>query len=140
MPLDVFPQHVRDQYNLDTLAVDGYVYLEMCRAIYGLPQAGALANTLLRKHLAPAGYYEVAHTPGLWRHTWRPISFALVVDDFGIKYVGKEHANHLIAALNDYTLSVDWKGDLFCGITLAWNYKDRYLDISMPGYAPCRAT
>jgi len=135
MPLSIFPQHVRDQYHLDKLAVDGFVFLEIRRAIYGLPQAGVLANKLLRKRLAPAGYYEVAHTPGLWRHLWRPISFTLVVDDFGVKYVSKNHADHLVATLKQhYTLAEDWKGDLYCGIKLDWNYEKRYLDISMPGY------
>ena len=47
MPLDISPQHVRDQYNLDELAVGDYVYLEIRQAIYGLPQAGILANKLL---------------------------------------------------------------------------------------------
>eukprot|EP00956_Cyclotella_meneghiniana_P031758 scaffold84459_cov26-Cyclotella_meneghiniana.AAC.1 len=80
--------------------------------MYGLPQAGALANKLLRERLAPAGYYEVAHTPGLWRHVTRPISFTLVVDDFGVKYVGKEHAQHLIDTLKQhYKLAEDWDGD-----------------------------
>jgi len=27
--------------------------------------------------------YECINTPGLWRHEWRPITFTLVVDDFG---------------------------------------------------------
>ena len=85
MPLAVFPQHVRDQYDLETHAKNGYVFLEIRRAIYGLPQAGVLANKLLRKRLEPAGYYEVAHTPGLWKHVSRPIQFTLVVDDFGVK-------------------------------------------------------
>jgi hypothetical protein len=53
MPLDVFPQHVREQYDLDRKAKNGYVYLEIRRAIYGLPQSGALANKLLRQRLAP---------------------------------------------------------------------------------------
>jgi hypothetical protein len=45
MPLDIaFPKHVREQYNLDRKAKNGYVYLEIRRAIYGLPQSGALAN------------------------------------------------------------------------------------------------
>ena len=65
----------------------GQVYLEVRRAIYGLPQAGALANKQLKKFLAPDGYYEVAHTPGIWRHATRPTQFSLVVDDFGVKYV-----------------------------------------------------
>eukprot|EP00804_Cyclotella_cryptica_P013525 CCRYP_017242-RA/>CCRYP_017242-RA protein AED:0.41 eAED:0.41 QI:0/0/0/1/0/0/5/0/589 len=96
MPLALFPDHIRAQYNLDKHAIHGFVYLELRGAIYGLPQAGTLANKLLRKRLAPHGYYEVAHTPGLWRHVTRPISFTLVVDDFGVKYVGQEHAEHLI--------------------------------------------
>ena len=31
------------------------------------------------------------YTPGLWLHEWRPIQFSLVVDDFGVKYVGEEN-------------------------------------------------
>ena len=91
IPLHLFPQHTIDQYNLRTHAKDGKVYVEIRKAIYGLPQAGILANKLLRERLHPHGYYKVPHTPGLWKHIARPISFTLVVDDFGIKYVGKEH-------------------------------------------------
>jgi len=135
MPLSIFPQHTRDQYEMDNKAVNGFVYLEIRKAIYGLPQAGILANKLLRKRLAPHGYYEVAHTPGLWRHVTRPIEFTLVVDDFGVKYVGKQHADHLLMTLHKwYKTSIDWDGSLYCGITLKWDYKDRHLDISMPGY------
>eukprot|EP00804_Cyclotella_cryptica_P022477 CCRYP_015112-RA/>CCRYP_015112-RA protein AED:0.28 eAED:0.23 QI:0/0/0/1/0/0/2/0/681 len=58
MPLALFPDHIRAQYNLDKHAIHGFVYLELRGAIYGLPQAGTLANKLLRKRLAPHGYYE----------------------------------------------------------------------------------
>ena len=59
------------------------------------------------------------HTPGLWRHVTRPILFLLVVDDFGVKYVGTEHAQHLINTLKKwYQLTVDWKGQTYCGINL----------------------
>ena len=54
-----------------------------------MPQAGKLANDLLRKRLDKAGYYEAATTPGLWRHKWRPVQFVLIVDDFGVEYVGE---------------------------------------------------
>ena len=93
MPLKMFPDHVIKQYNLLEHAKDGYVYLEIRRAIYGLPQAGRMANEQLKRFLAPHGYYEVTHTPGLWKHKTRPIQFTLVVDDFGVKYVGKEHVH-----------------------------------------------
>jgi hypothetical protein len=135
MLLAVFPEHVREQYNLHEHAKNGFVYLELREAIYGLPQAGALTNKLLQKSLAPHGYYEVAHTPGLWHHVTRPILFTLVVDDFGVKYVGREHAEHLIRVLKEhYTMSIDWDGALYYGIQLDWNYNNRILDISMPNY------
>jgi hypothetical protein len=71
--------------------------------MYGLLQARALANALLKQRLEPHGYFECTHTPGLWRHQTRPIMFALVVDDFGIQYTGKEHAEHLLETLlRDY--------------------------------------
>ena len=32
----------------------------------------------------------------------RPISFTLIVNDFGIGFVRREHADHLMSALNIY--------------------------------------
>ncbi len=50
----------------------------------------------------------------------KPISFTLVVDDFGVKYVGKEHVHHLIKCLRDkYEFIKDWTGNLYCGINYA---------------------
>ena len=74
--------------------------------------------------------------PGLWRHATRPITFFLVVDDFGVKYVDKEHAEHLINCLKEETnkFTDDWTGDLYCGILLQWDFKVLKLDILMPGY------
>ena len=110
--------------------------MEIQRAIYRLPQAGVLANKKLKKFLVPEGYYEVAHTTGLWRHTTQPIQFSLLVDNYCVKYVGKKHADHLNCALQKHYASVseDWEGKLYCGITLEWNYAKPWVDISMPGY------
>jgi len=122
MPLSLFPTWTKEQDNLNKLAKNGFVYLEMRRAVLGLPQAGILANKLLLKRLLPHGYYECKHTSGLWRHLTHPISFTLVVDDFGVKYVGKEHIDHLIKCIKEkYELTEDWSGDLYCGIKLHWD-------------------
>jgi hypothetical protein len=103
--------------------------------MYGLKQAGLLANQLLQTLLAPYGYYPARHTPGLWLHKTRPISFTLVVDDFTVKYVGKQHAEHLRnALLRTYGLTTDWTATVYSGMTLKWDYKNRSCDISMPGY------
>jgi hypothetical protein len=97
--------------------------------------AGLLANQLLQTRLAPFGYYPARHTPGLWLHHTRPIAFTLVVDDFVVKYVGKQHADYLRnALLKTYELTTDWAGTVYSGITLKWDYKNRTCDISMPGY------
>ena len=61
-----------------------------------------LANDLLRTCLEKAGCYEAATTPGLWKYTWRPIQFALIVDDFGVEYVGDQHAQHLASVLKEH--------------------------------------
>ena len=63
--------------------------------MYELPEASILANNLLKERLQDKGYYEVQHTPGLFRHVWHPIMFSLVVDDFGVKSKGVQHVRHL---------------------------------------------
>ena len=116
-------------------AKNGFVYMEIQKGMYGLPQAGILANKLLEERLAKHGYTELPHTPGLFKHETRPVWFTLTVDDFGIKYVGEEHSKHLLAVLQEYyEIEIDTKGSLYCGISLTWNYTDRYVDIAMPTY------
>jgi hypothetical protein len=67
--------------------------------MYGLPQACRLANKLLVKLLAPHGCHPVRYIYGMWKHHTHPVAFTLVVDDFCIKYVDKENADHLINTL-----------------------------------------
>jgi hypothetical protein len=82
MLLSRFPEGILQKYNLNALAVNGWVYIEIRKGMYGLKQAGLLANQLLQTRLARFGYYPARHTPGLEYHKTRPISFTLVVDDF----------------------------------------------------------
>jgi hypothetical protein len=129
------PQETIEKYDLNELAQDGKVYIKIQKGKYGLPQADILANELLQRNLAKDGYRPTTHTHGLWTHNTRPISFSLVVDDFGVKYVGWEHAEHLMACFKKkYNISSDWNGTAYCGLTLDWDYKNRTVDLSMPGY------
>ena len=85
--------------------------------MYGLPQADILANKLLKEYLLQHDHFEVPHTPRLFRHKTQHIWCTLVVNEFGTKYVGKEHAQHLI--LKEYCeVEEDWTGSLYCGITI----------------------
>ena len=101
--------------------------------MYGLPQAGIIAQKLLQECLQKAGYTQSKITPGYWKHEWRPISFTLTVDDFGIKYIGKEHVHHLIKVLKEhYEVEEDWGVTRYLGITMDWDSKGHEVHLSMP--------
>ena len=76
-----------------------YMFIEMRRAVWDLPQTGILANKHLRRKLAAFGYSECVNTPGLWRQETLPILFTLVAADFGVKCVSKNDVNHLIESI-----------------------------------------
>jgi hypothetical protein len=98
---------------------------------------GVIAQLLLEERLAKHGYRQSKTTPGLWTHDSRPISFSLVIDDFGVKYVGEENAQHLLDTVRKYyKCSCDWEGERYCGLTIKWDYKGRKVHLSMPGYLP----
>ena len=106
--IDDIPEEIIVEYNLrEKVTSDGHVYVEIQKGMYGLPQAGILAQQLLEQRLNEHGYSQSKAVPGLWTHEMRPISFTLV-DDFGVKYVGKENAMHLICILKQhYEISED---------------------------------
>jgi hypothetical protein len=134
-PLASIPQTIVDQYALLAKAHKGFVLVEICKGMYGFPQAGILAFNQLKTHLATHGYAPCTHTPGLWTHSSWDITFTLVVDDFGIKYTNRDDALHLLSALEElYTVTTDWTGSLYLAMTLCWDYIRCTVDISMPGY------
>ena len=135
LPLEIIPDDIIQQYNLEKLSDNGQVYLEILKAMYGLKQAEKIAYDGLVKHLKPFGYIPTKHTPGYWRHNTKPISFVLCLDDFSIKYINENDLNYLLQALQTkYTITTDLTGSLYCDITLKWNYNKKYVDLSMPGY------
>ena len=136
LKLSELPPDFVEEYNLkDKTTKDGYVYLEIRGGMYGLPQAGILAQELLEERLNAQGYRQSKITPGFWKHDWRPICFTLVVDDFGVKYVGQEHAEHLMECLQtEYKISHEWNGERYLGLTIDWDYTNGEVHISMPTY------
>ena len=52
------------------------------------------------------------------------MQFTLVVDDFGVKYVGEEHVQHFKRTLKgNYTIITEWNQKRYIVITLDWDYK-----------------
>jgi hypothetical protein len=90
------PDNVIEHYNLrDKANPNGYIYCEIQKGMYGLLQAGIIAQQLLEEHLQKQGYHQSQMTPGLWKHDTHPIGFSLVINNFGVKYVDEENAQHL---------------------------------------------
>ena len=134
--LSDIPEEVIKEYNLHQLATpDGWVYVKVTRAMYGLPQAGSLGQDQLEKRLNQEGYYQSQTVPGLWKHKTKTIQFVLVVDDFGIKYISKDDLDHLISTLEKYyEVSVDLDGKEFVKIELDWDYENKRVHLSMAPY------
>ena len=116
--ISLIPQEIIDKYKPQP-DERGFCYLKIKMAIYGLKQAGALANADLIKNLAKHGYHPVPRTPGLFKHATRPISFTFVVDDFGVKYITKHDANHLETTLKPTQSKVT--GPVTNTLELTWN-------------------
>ena len=133
MPLKDIPQEIVDQHNLrDKAASDGHVHTEIRCEICGVRQSGKLANNQLKKNLAKHGCHPSKHTPGLFFHKTRPISFSLVVDDFGACCQKHEDAEHLVnAPKQHHPIKTDWTGSRHCGIDLHWNHNNGTLTTSM---------
>ena len=134
---DISEEIINEEYKLrDMVNSKGFVHIRATKSMYGLPQSVILSNELiLEKRLNAAGYSQSKLVPGLWSHKWRPIQFSLVVDDFGVKYVGKQHAEHLESVLKEhYPVKCEWDGDRYIGIHLQWEYSKRKVHLSMPGY------
>eukprot|EP00804_Cyclotella_cryptica_P022238 CCRYP_017928-RA/>CCRYP_017928-RA protein AED:0.26 eAED:0.26 QI:0/0/0/1/1/1/3/0/814 len=134
--LSNIPEEIMEEYNLREKATpDGWVYIKVIRGMYGLPQAGSLGHDLLEQRLNAEGYFQSKIVPGLWKHEVRPIMFALVVDDFGIKYTREEDLDHLIESIKKhYDVTVDKDGKEYLKIEIDWDYKNRKVHLSMKPY------
>ena len=66
---------------------------------------------------------------------WGPVQFTLVLDDFGVKYVGGKHALHLKQTHEEnYAVTTERDGTRYIRITQDWDYKQRQVHLSLPGY------
>ena len=66
MKLELFPQEIMDQYRLHNKAnKKGYVFCEVNQGMYGLSQAGKLAQDQLSKQLNKVGYYQSKNNAGI---------------------------------------------------------------------------
>jgi hypothetical protein len=134
--LEHIPENVIQKYDMRRYSYNDAVVVEVNKGIYGLPQAGKLAQDRLITHLAKHGYNQAPNTPCLFRHSSNSVAFTLVVDDFGIKYTHDKDADHLLTVLRELYIMTEDRGTLqkYVGITIKHDRQQRLMQLSMPGY------
>ena len=113
------------------------MYIKIQKGMCGLPQAGILAQQQLEQQLNEHRYHQSPLALGLWKHKTQPISFTLCDNDYRVKYVWREHAEHLPQVLNaNYKCAIDWEGKKYLGMDIDWDYKQMKVLVSILKYVP----
>jgi hypothetical protein len=133
---ELIPEEFMSQYTSKLhITPEGYVYAQVQKGMYGLPQAGKVASDVLLPRLSTAGYIPTGRIAGLFKHKSNSVYFALVVDDFLVQYTDPDDFAHLAKTLSTYYgITTDIGATKFCGITLQWDYTQGHVTLSMPGY------
>ena len=79
-----------------TVKPDRYVYFEIRRGMYVLKESGIISFKQLAQKIVPFGYHSMKYTPGLWKHNTCKTTFALCVNNLGVKYLSQDDENQLV--------------------------------------------
>ncbi len=102
--------------------------------MYSLKEAGKLSNLRLVSLLQSFAFHQT-DTPGLFRHASRPITFVLVVDDFGVKYHRPSDFAFLVSCLSTlYHVKAHPIASSFLGFSLYHHRSNRTFSVSYPEY------
>lgn len=137
--IDEIPQEIIDTYHIMDYVSPGdtKAYVEVTGCLYGMKQAGYIANKDIVEHLGNNGYTQHPNTPCLFKHESDDIEFTLITDDFGVRYGNKAAADRLLSVMSrKYTMTHDWTGAKYAGFDILndYNTSTRRCEISMKGY------
>ena len=135
IPTRLIPANVIAFYKLEAFITSNAIYCSIHKTHYGLPQAGALSQQRLFKHLQAHGYYPIPSSPSVFRNSDGSIRFTLVVDDFAVVWNNHKSMDHFIHTLTAlYQVKVNWQGTKYLGMDIDINRDQRHVTLSMPGY------
>ena len=134
--MNMIQQDVIDEYDLTAMVhKDEYCYAEIRKVMYGLREAGYIANMKLKRVLGLEGYLLSKFTPGLFTHKTRDMAFLLIVDNFGVWHTKREDVQHLLKTIQDrYPIKVDWDPTFYSRVALEFDYDERTCKMLIPGY------
>ena len=95
-----------------------FFYARVDKIMPGFRQAGLHAHEHVTSLLLKHGYYQTQ--PCMFTHNTDPTFFALVVDDYGVKYTDRIHFDRLVACLSQkYHVKAHPTASSFLGMTIA---------------------
>jgi hypothetical protein len=122
-------------FNLQPFIDKQCMYCFVHKTHYGLPQAGALSQQRLFRHLQANGYHQLPSSPSVFRNKSGTIRFTLVVDDFAVLWTNKRDMDHLVHTLTQlYQIKINWAGTKYLGMDISINRKQRHVTLTMPKY------
>ncbi len=134
IPRNLIPEKVIDFYELESFFTNNAIYCSVHKTHYGLPQAGALSQQRLFRHLQQHGYTQIPSSPSVFCNKSGSIHFALVVDDFAVVWTDQASMDHFVRTLTLlYQVKVNWLGK-YLGMDIRINRKDRHVTLTMNGY------
>ena len=93
-----------------------YEYMQGCVRIKSSRNYSQLR---VEKHMEKFDYHPVPFTAGLWKHKTNNAIFALVVDNFCVKYTSESNAENFLNTLGQkYSIIVDRRAKIYKGIIL----------------------
>ncbi len=135
IPRKLIPEAVILFYSLEGFFSNNSLYCSVHKTHYGLPQAGALSQQRLFKHLKEHGYVQIPSSPSVFRNLSGTIRFALVVDDFAVIWTDRASIDHFLHTLTRlYQVKVNWEGTKYLGMNVQINRAERHVTLTMPGY------
>ena len=139
VPTKFMSQDLISELKLEEYIHKDYILFEVTGSLYGHPAAGRISNKDLVQHLERHGYTQSANVPCLFSNKDKSITFTLIVDDIGIKYVhGNNEIDHLLNILqkpiSKWDIKIDRTGSQYNGQQLTWNYDKNTLITDVPNY------
>ena len=131
----LIPPSVIEFFQLQPFINRQTLYCSVHKTHYGLPQAGALSQRRLFRHLHTNGYHQLPSTPSVFRNKTGTIRFTLVVDDFVVLWTDRKDMDHFINTLTAlYQVKINWDGTKYLGMNIAINRAERHVTLTMPKY------
>ena len=131
-PIKDIPKETIAEYDLKKFERDGIVIFKVDGCMYGLKEAGLIAQKALLKVLNTNGYSEPDNMMIVKAKDPKDKTTAVVnVDDFGIMYTNEADARKMLKVLEDngYIIKVDWEGKKYCGMNINHDRINRTLTI-----------